>query len=122
MSIYCSRETVGVDYWHPKTKPGKPHRVGRVVAHPQNRLALVDSENWPEGSIDTAHIPAWCVPGHQEDTGEFEHISEWMRLTFDVGGMHGNVLLDEKAVRALAADLTEWLAVPKFKNKRTRTE
>ena len=108
MSIYCSRVTLGLDYWAGK----KPRRNGRVVTYPNNRLALVDADNWPQGNVDTASIPAWCVPGHEEEY-DGEAISEWMRLSVSSAGSHLSVLIDQKAARLLVKDLRSWLKYPK---------
>ena len=108
MSIYCSRITVGRDPWEsPSTQKGK------VFTHPQNNLRLLDLPVWPEGSIHLAHIPAWCVPGHETEEENYDEIAPWLRLSVDAGGGYLDVVLNEDAARALAADLVEWANYPK---------
>jgi hypothetical protein len=111
MSIYCSRVTLGFDHWGGR----KGRQNGRVAAYPNNDLRLVDGEDWPDGNVDTSHIPSWCVPGneHSANPGSFEEISEWLRLSVSANGAHLSVLVDEKAVRLLVKDLKSWLKQPK---------
>lgn len=105
MSIYSSRVTVGHDAFQRQD-------IGRVVAHPDNRLALVYGEHWPAGHVSTASIPPWCAPGHEEDWDGAE-CAPWLRLTVSAGGLYGDVLMDSGAARALAADLLAWADEPK---------
>jgi hypothetical protein len=114
VSIYCSRVTLGLDWWAPRKK-GKPKANGRVAAYPQNQLARVDDPDWPDGNVDTAHIPVWCVPGHREEFSE--EVAEWLRLSVMANGVHADVLIDEKAARLLVKDLQEWLNQPKAKSR-----
>lgn len=114
MSIYCGRVTLGKDYFGGK----KPRQNGHVAAYPNNHLALVDGEDWPDGNVDTAHIPFWCVPGHEDAAGSderFDAIAEWLRLSVSAAGAHLSVLIDEKAARLLVKDLRAWLSQPKVK-------
>lgn len=106
MSIYCSRVTVGEDAF-------EPDAPGKVAAYPDNQLIRVERPDWPAGCVDTAHIPAWCVPNPDgsvpREEWDGERIAEWLRLSISVPGTHVSVLLDQEAVRALAADLRRWL-------------
>lgn len=105
MSIYCSRVTLGHDAWG--------EGQGRVFAHPNNDLRLLGLDHWPTGNIDTAHIPAWCVPGHQDETDNDEEASEWLRVSMSSNDTYSTVLIDQDAARALIADLQNWLGIPK---------
>lgn len=108
VSIYCSRVTLGFDHLTGK-------RRGHVAAYPQNKLARVEDPDWPDGNVDTAHIPVWCVPGHEGDFDE--RVAKWLRMSLSTAGVHASVLLDEKAARALIKDLQAWLELPKAKSR-----
>lgn len=105
MSNYASRVTVGRDWIGPGT--------GRIADYPENDLRKPDRKGWPQGAIHTAHIPHWCVPGHDEDDGCPEDndapVGEWLRLSVASAGAWLDVLADRDAVEALRDDLTAWL-------------
>lgn len=81
-------------------------------------------------SVDLAHIPPWCVPGHGDHECD-AHVGDWLRLSvhapraFDFWGPNGqrrnagpvnaDVVLDEAAARVLRDQLDEWLALPKLR-------
>src|SRR5690349_13220183 len=64
------------------------------------------------GSIDGAHIPAWCVHGHEDDFN-YTALGGWYRLSFVTPDSYGQMLLDVDAVTALRDDLTRWLEYDK---------
>ena len=107
MSIYCSRTTVGYDFPFDQT--------GKVAAYPENNLRRLTEPGFPtDGYIETAHIPHWCVPGHDERDGcvnqcDDEPVAEWLRLIVSTAGAHVRLLVDREAVQALRDDLTAWL-------------
>lgn len=106
MSIYCSRVTAGTDAWG----DGK----GEVVAYPDNDLRRIGRRDWPEGAIYTAHIPHWCIPGHDEGDGcrgqdDDQPVSRWLRISVKSAGSWLDVLADRDAVEALRDDLSAWL-------------
>lgn len=93
MSIYVSRvEVEGVEY------PDNDYE-----AIPRMRPAVVH----------TAHIPGFCTPGNREQT-EDEPMAPWLRVSIQTPGAWVDVLLNEEAAGALAADLTAWARTPKL--------
>lgn len=113
MSIYCSRITVGRDTLDDQD-------IGRVASYPLNQLSLIEVEGWPIGSISTAHIPVWSVPDADlnvpRDEYDGSRVSEWLRLSIDVGGLYADVLIDREAAVALADDLRVWSSLPMVKS------
>ena len=109
MSIYCSRVNVGADFL-------SNGRVGTVVAHPGNDLRRI-TDRWPQGWIETAHIPAWCDSPRGADD-DFERLAAWLRLMVgtEAAGSVATVLIDKDAARALAHDLLQWADEPKTRN------
>lgn len=105
MSIYCSRVTVGYDFPFVQT--------GHIAAYPENNLRHLDEPGFPtDGYIETAHIPHWCVPGHDVDDQcgpDEQPVARWLRLIVNAAGAHVRVLADREAVQALRDDLTAWL-------------
>lgn len=75
-------------------------RLGGRNDHP-------DPNTWPRGSISGAHIPSWCVPGH--DAEKPFAVAAWYRLSIDHGHTFIDAVLDEHAVRALRDHLSAWL-------------
>lgn len=109
MSIYCSRVVAGQD-----TFPDE--RRGHVVAYPDNDLRRVARRGWPQGAIFTAHIPHWCVPGHEEgDACRYQDddvpVAGWLRISVKTAGAWVDVLADREAVQALRDDMSAWLAM-----------
>jgi hypothetical protein len=119
MSIWCPWEEVGYD-----TEVGEPTTASRGEVR---SYAEGFSNHYPDdqierpSSINVAHIPRWCVPGHRDDSDEDycdgAPVGDWCRL--DVTTWDGNykdpkgpwchsVVLDETAARSLAADLLAW--------------
>lgn len=72
-------------------------------------------ETCERGSINGALIPGYCVRGH--DDGDWLPVGGWYRLMFDAPNAQAQMLLDEDAVRALHADLTQWLGYAKVAPK-----
>ena len=98
MSIYSTRFGVGDEE---ATAPGVV-----LLRWPSGRNDWpIEPDNYPSGYIDGAHIPVWCVPGHEDDETS-NAVGPWYRLGIDSGE---EVLLDEAAVAALRDDLTAWL-------------
>lgn len=140
MSIWCSWPEIGTEVRSrlDEDEHGQPVLIA-VPPHPSPERGLVvsyatgwsnhypDPVNGPErpSSVSLAHMPVWCVPGHN---GEDDHdeVGPWLRLDilavdhdYHAGGkptgtVHGeSVILDEEAARSLVADLVDWLARPK---------
>jgi len=64
--------------------------------------------------IDLAHIPSYCVPGHRDET-DWRSVGEWLRIGMSRRGEWiGCVVLNEKAVKRLRDELSEWLDRPKL--------
>ena len=118
MSIWVSRHAVGYD-----EVAEEPVPVGGEVRSYcegwSNHYPTTDGDAERPASIDTAHVPDFCVPGHQDDNGNL--VGPWLRLTIwtqqhnwhapstVAGPKDASVVMDEDAVRALVADLTAWL-------------
>jgi hypothetical protein len=122
MSIWASQPVIG-------------HDDDEVEPRGDVRSYIVGwSNHYPDhmerpSAIDLAHIPAWCVPGHGDHTGQDGDdvvVGPWLRLSIDTvdhhifGGkvvvgrdVHVSVVLDEAAVNALIDDLIEWRDTPK---------
>lgn len=124
MSIWVSRPVIGHDKWFDGEPP-----VGDVRSY-----ANGFSNHYPDdtveqpSSVDTAHIPSYCVPGHDhDDNNDVVSAGPWLRLELDswrhnsasptnlahLEEERAGVVMDEDAVRALVADLTDWLNTPK---------
>lgn len=69
--------------------------------------------------VDLAEIPAWCVPGH-EDEHDSDAVGPWLRLGTDDGGEYAPAVLGETAVLALRDALTRWLDTPKVHPEENR--
>jgi hypothetical protein len=73
-------------------------------------------------AVDIASIPAYCVPGHDDDDGVA--VGPWLRLSVDsvehdfsapenvLGDRSASVVLDRDAVAALRDQLQDWLDRP----------
>ena len=126
MSIWCSWPHIGSD-----RGDAAPER-GNVLTYAEgfsNHYPDLTGTHERPAAVALAHIPQWCVPGHEE-TGDYAICGPWLRLevagwqalnfwakdalgkplTEDVGA---TVVLDEEAVRSLRDDLTAWLDRPK---------
>lgn len=101
MSIYSSYPTIGAD--------DDDEHDGTV-------LAYVGSNAFPAkehgtSTVDLANIPAWCVPGHDdEDTND---VAGYLRLSID----DTDVILTTQAVSDLHKQLGRWLKTPKRTEK-----
>lgn len=119
-------------------EPGRFDR-GRALSYAQgfsNHHPDETGEHEAPATIGVAHIAPWCVPGHFEDCDcgghDYPECGEWLRLSVDAPGalswwtkpgedkprrepVHADVLLDEQAARALAADLLKWADMPKVR-------
>lgn len=74
-----------------------------------------DFDRYPDydgglSEVEVASIPAWCVPGH-EDEYDSEAVGPWLRLATG----SESVVLDERAVRTLRRQLGEWLGLDKVR-------
>jgi hypothetical protein len=126
MSIWCSTVAVGFDRC--MTWPKRP--TGGTVRKYADGWSnhYPDSEVEGPAVIDLATIPAWCVPGHEEDFS-YRKVGPWLRMgVFGEGVNHwtkkteyadATVVLNESAVRALRDHLDEWLTQPKARPRRS---
>lgn len=76
-------------------------------------------------SVDIAHIPSWCVPGHHDENDPLS-VGGWLRLNIStwqhhrhdpaevIDEVHAGVVLDRAAVVLLHAQLGEWLDRPQL--------
>lgn len=64
--------------------------------------------NWAEGAVDLAHIPRWCVPGHEEEHDDYKVLGPWMRLGVFDGRDYVSVVMDRQAVLELLVGITDW--------------
>lgn len=120
MSIWVSRPGIGFD----ELEDAPAGQVRSYANGWSNHYPTTDGTVEREASVDTAHVPAWCVPGH-EDNFDGETVGGWLRLTVRttehdfwsprrvVGDQVASVVIDEDAARALVADLRDWLDTPK---------
>ena len=123
MSIWCSGESIGED--------DNEVRDGSVRSYVNGWSNLYPDQATEYAAIDVSHTPAWCVPGrHETDADNWDGVGEWLRLLLvmrdvDVYDPCGKtnigpddshaVYIREDAVRALHADLSEWLTRPKVR-------
>jgi len=137
MSIWCSGPSIGEDDhdnfdgsvvsyingWSNHYPGYFPERDGGYRREPGQETPA---------SVDVAHAPPWCVPGH-EGTGldESDAVAPWLRLdvykrTVSVWGGYEaavsepdahSVCLNEDAARKLRDRLTWWLEKPKLQPK-----
>ena len=131
MSIWCSREHIGNETDWPE--PGMPGVVASYAEGWSNHYPDPVAGPESECGISTAHIPTWCVPGHEETAGVDDErpFGEWLRL--DVNGWEHDfhnprvrpteqrlvsVVLDETAARSLAAELLAWADAEHVQAKR----
>jgi len=100
MSIYSTRVILGDDDFFVETGPGIVLQYSASHIYP-------DTETHEQTSLETAHIPHFCMPGGY-DLDDEDHLlyAPWMRLSLD--GV--NVILDKEAVKLLKDDLEEWLS------------
>lgn len=117
MSIYVTRAILGEDF--------AGEGVGKVVGYPRNDLSRINGNHWPKGSIDTAHIPHYCIPGHSDEDDCVKDLGDtpvagWLRLAIEGPGMYATALIDAKAAEELRDDLTEWLEQPKAKIRKVK--
>jgi hypothetical protein len=136
VSIWCSWEHIGTDPRDWQTAKGKPvpkkAERGTVLSYANgwsNHYPDLTGEAERPAVIALAHMPKWCVPGHDE-TGDYDINGPWLRLEVvapetlnfwekgDDGGPTveedgASVVLDEEAARSLRDDLTRWLDRPK---------
>lgn len=118
MSIWASWESIGT-WLTDKRQRGdvRSYALGWSNHYPNRRVER-------PASVGIAHIPSWCVPGH-DDEGD-DAVGPWLRLglTSWLHDWHNprarpteraslDVVLDEEAVRSLRDDLTDWLDRPK---------
>jgi hypothetical protein len=134
MSIWCSRPHIGFDdFWEPNRKRPAGGQVRSYATGWSNHYPTTDDTVEQRAMVDTAHIAPWCVPGHDGDYENERRVGPWLRL-----GVHGraqdyrgrelilgghvdlSVVLDENAVRALVADLQDWLDTPKARPKKAK--
>lgn len=123
MSIWCSGPTIGWDDWPDEYPQPQGGQVRSYANGWSNHYPTTDGAVEREAAIDTATIPVWCVPGHSEEFDET--LGPWLRLGVSswehnwhkpadvIGEEHADIVMDEDAVRALVASLTEWLEQPK---------
>lgn len=134
MSIWCSWNPVG--YEEPEPRRRDARRRGEVRSYANgwsNHYPTRDGKVECRASVDIAHIAPWCTPGWQQKdpglpnftSGDRCEVAEWLRLTvytrhhdFNSGEATNEmrceaVVMDEEAVRALVADMTAWLDLPK---------
>ena len=131
MSIWCSWESIG---WEPTadviygngrraTEPAHMER-GAVRAYRAGFSNHYPDDSDPGAMVGVASIPAWCVPGHDDERDD--SFGPWLRLSIDSpqaqdwydpdpskrptpAPVFADVVLDEAAVAALRDDLTAWL-------------
>lgn len=104
MSIYSSRATIGDPDW----EYSRPGIVGSY--QPGN------AHYWPtdtNSTIETADVPAWCVPGHETEDQNDIYRGQWLRLEINAVEQ-ATVLIDADAARSLRDDLDAWLTLPKI--------
>lgn len=101
MSIYATRLDIPDD-----------EDTGTVIAYRGSHLQPNPADRPANTSVDTAHIPGFCVTGHPDQHDPWP-VGEWLRLAVDGHGGHATVLIDETAARSLAADLVAWADTPK---------
>ena len=121
MSIWCSGPSIGFDAYDDEPQPNGG-QVRSYATGWSNHYPTIDGDVEREASIELATIPAWCAGGEACDSAS---VGRWLRLSVDtsehnfnkptevVGCVHASVVMDEAAVRHLAQELTEWLAIPK---------
>jgi hypothetical protein len=137
MSIWCSHEHIGTDPNDWTEMDGTPVPkvaergivLSRANGFSNHHPDLTGKYERP-AAIGIAHIPEWCVPGHDETDDTYETVAAWLRLEVaatetlnfwvkdddgnpTVDEEHAIVVLDEEAVRSLHADLSRWLERPK---------
>ena len=131
MSIWCSWESIGwepeadVIYGNGRRATERAHMErGAVRAYRAGFSNHYPDDSDPGAWVDVASIPAWCVPGHDDERDD--SLGPWLRLS--VGSpdaltwwqktpddqpmsapVFADVVLDEAAVRSLRDDLTAWL-------------
>jgi hypothetical protein len=137
MSIWCSRPHIGFDtFWEPNRKRPTSGQVRSYANGWSNHYPTTDGTVEQPAMVDTAHIAPWCVPGNETfDVGPDGKCGPWLRLgvhtvehsypsggQFDADGkrVEAYVVLNENAVRALVADLQEWLDTPKARPKKPK--
>lgn len=82
MSIWCSRPMIGTDpCWPDEDEDGAPGDVRSYVEGWSNHYPTTDGTAERAAAIDTASIPAWCVPGHGGDFEEPRRLGPWLRLS-----------------------------------------
>ena len=112
MSIWCSRwPVIGEDDDEHPDRTVLAYREGWSNHYP-------DPDTDEPAAVDTAHIPPWCVPGHDTAEDETDAYGEWLRLSISMRETHGcadcrSVYMHEAAVRKLRDDLDAWLNHPK---------
>lgn len=107
MSNYATRLELGDRNWS-----------GRVIPYIASHLQPEPDDSRATAWIATAHVPGFCVPGHDDQPDDYP-AGEWLRLSVDSvhQGQAATVLLDSDAARALAHDLLAWADLPKVAPK-----
>lgn len=105
MSIYSTRTIIDS-----RTLAGLVSDMGGQVRTYQGSHVYQPGDHIGPG-IDTAHVPEWCVPGHEDADPDQIAVGEWLRLS--VGEL--SVLIDADAARELGEDLLAWAATRKVK-------
>jgi hypothetical protein len=127
VSIWCSQEEIGYDWWRPRGRP----RGGQVRSYANgwsNHYPTTNGRVERRATVDLAAMSPWCVPGHRDSNGMLDGAfacGPWLRLGITtkehdhkaphkvLGEVDASVVMDEGAVRALRDQLTEWLDRPK---------
>lgn len=128
MSIWCSDQHIGYD--------DDDRSGGEVRAYAEgwsNHYPTLDVEG--PASVDLAHIPVYCVPGHNEEAASRQGgVGPWLRLSINSPNARSwwtktidgdpvpapayvTVVLDEAAARALRKQLTKWIKHDKAQPK-----
>lgn len=118
MSIWASDASIGFDQFDDEPQVGE---VRSYATGWSNHYPTTDGEVERPALIDTAHLPPWCVPGHDDVDTYDGQIGPWLRLGVSgwqhnyfkpsevIGEVDVQVVLDVEAVRALHSHLTWWL-------------
>ena len=125
MSIWCTWEDIGYD-WQPSPVNLGRGEVRSYAVGWSNHYPTTDGKVERPASVNLAHTPRWCVPGHREEDGYGDYgdgapVGGWLRLDLTTWthvyahpeqvAAHPethSVVMDEQAARSLAADLLAW--------------
>jgi hypothetical protein len=119
VSIWIGHTPIGQGHKHFDDEERQTGNVLSFATGFSNHYPSLDGPEQPAG-VMIAHIPSWCVPGHDEEV-DWPVSGEWLRLEVAswahewgsggqvITGEEGaTVVLDAEAARNLGKALLEW--------------